>query len=83
MAAFFALSSLLLVNYKSSAAPLIALLCGMLAWLVVRQMDYAEFSELDSHFRTALASAPNADQDRTARNWEFFASGSVVDRLTQ
>ena len=55
VAAFFALSSLLLVNYKSSAAPLIALLCGMLAWLVVRQMDYAEFSELDSHFRTALA----------------------------
>lgn len=56
VAGFFALSSLLLVNYKSSAAPLIALLCGLLAWVVVRQMDYAEFHELDSHFRTALAS---------------------------
>lgn len=56
VAAFFALASLLLVNYKSSAAPLIALLCGLLAWVVVRQMDYAEFSELDSHLRIALGS---------------------------
>jgi len=56
VAAFFALASLLLVNYKSSAAPLIALLCGLLAWLVVRQMDYAEFSELDSHLRIAFGS---------------------------
>lgn len=56
IAGFFALSSLLLVNYKSSVAPLIALLCGLLAWVVVRQMDYAEFRELDSHVRTAFSS---------------------------
>lgn len=56
VAGFFALSSLLLVNYQSSVAPLIALLCGMLAWVVVRRMDYAEFIELDSHLRIALGS---------------------------
>jgi UDP-GlcNAc:undecaprenyl-phosphate GlcNAc-1-phosphate transferase len=56
VAGFFALSSLLLVNYQSSVAPLIALLCGLLAWIVVRQMDYAEFAELDSHVRMAIAS---------------------------
>ncbi len=63
IAGFFALSSLLLVNYKSSAAPLIALLCGLLAWIVVRSMDYAEFSELDEHVRAALGS-----QRRVLRN---------------
>lgn len=56
VAGFFALSSLLLVNYQSSIAPLIALLCGLLAWVVVRRMDYAEFIELDSHLRIALGS---------------------------
>jgi len=56
VAAFFALASLLLVNYTSSAAPLIALLCGVLSWVLVRQMDYAEFTELDSHVRIALGS---------------------------
>lgn len=63
VAGFFALSSLLLVNYKSSAAPLIALLCGFLAWIVVRSMDYAEFNELDEHVRIALGS-----QRRVLRN---------------
>ncbi len=63
VAGFFALSSLLLVNYKSSAAPLIALLCGFLAWIVVRSMDYAEFSELDEHVRIAFGS-----QRRVLRN---------------
>lgn len=56
VAGFFALSSLLLVNYQSSVAPLIAFLCGLLAWMVVRQMEYAEFTELDSHLRVAFAS---------------------------
>ncbi len=56
VAAAFALSSLLLVNYQSSVAPLIAVLCGLLAWMVVRLMDYAEFTELDSHVRVALGS---------------------------
>jgi UDP-GlcNAc:undecaprenyl-phosphate GlcNAc-1-phosphate transferase len=54
VAGFFALSSLLLVNYQSSLAPLIALLCGVLAWVVVRLMQYPEFTELDSHVRLAL-----------------------------
>jgi UDP-GlcNAc:undecaprenyl-phosphate GlcNAc-1-phosphate transferase len=56
VAAFFALASLLLVNYRSSLAPLIALLCGVLAWMVVRQMQYPEFAELDRHVRTGLLS---------------------------
>ncbi len=54
VAAFFALASLLLVNYQSSLAPLIALLCGVLAWMVVRQMQYPEFAELGQHVRTGL-----------------------------
>jgi len=52
LAGVFALASLLLVNYRGAASPLIALLCGILGWLVVRQMQYAEFSELDAHLRT-------------------------------
>ncbi|MBI3663814.1 MAG: undecaprenyl/decaprenyl-phosphate alpha-N-acetylglucosaminyl 1-phosphate transferase [Acidobacteria bacterium] len=52
LAALFALASLLLVNYRGATAPLIALLCGIVAWIVVRQMQYAEFAELDSHVRT-------------------------------
>ena len=56
VAAFFALASLLLVNYQSSLAPLIALLCGVLAWMVVRQTHYPEFAELDQHVRTGLRS---------------------------
>ncbi len=63
LAALFALASLLLVNYKGAAAPLIALLCGILAWIVVRQMQYAEFAELDSHVRTEWRS-----QRRVLRN---------------
>ena len=58
-----ALASLLLVNYKGATAPLIALLCGILAWIVVRQMQYAEFAELDSHVRTEWRS-----QRRVLRN---------------
>jgi UDP-GlcNAc:undecaprenyl-phosphate GlcNAc-1-phosphate transferase len=56
LAAVFALASLLLVNYKDAAGSLIALLSGILAWLVVRQMQYAEFSELDAHVRTEVRS---------------------------
>lgn len=63
LAALFALASLLLVNYKGATAPLIALLCGILAWIVVRQMQYAEFAELDSHVRTEWRS-----QRRVLRN---------------
>ncbi len=58
IAALFALSSLLLFNYTGALSPVIALLCGALAWLVVRQMQYPEFAELDAHFRLALRSQP-------------------------
>ncbi len=53
--ALFALASLLLLNYKGAIAPLIALLCGVMAWVMVRQMQYPEFAELDSHVRLALS----------------------------
>lgn len=55
MTALFALASLLLLNYQSAAAPLVALLCGAMAWVMVRQMQYPEFAELDSHVRLALS----------------------------
>jgi len=58
LAALFALSSILLVNYSGSVAPLIAVLCGAFAWIVVRQMRYPEFTELDAHIRLALSSQP-------------------------
>jgi UDP-GlcNAc:undecaprenyl-phosphate GlcNAc-1-phosphate transferase len=58
LAALFALSSLLLFNYTGALSPVIALLCGVLAWLVVSQMQYPEFAELDSHIRLALRSQP-------------------------
>lgn len=54
VAALFALASLLLLNYRGAVAPLIALLCGVMAWVMVRQMQYPEFAELDSHLRLAL-----------------------------
>ena len=58
LAALFALSSILLVNYSGSVAPLIAVICGALAWIVVAQMRYPEFSELDTHIRLAISSQP-------------------------
>ncbi|HUJ40881.1 MAG TPA: MraY family glycosyltransferase [Candidatus Acidoferrales bacterium] len=58
LAALFALSSILLVNYSGSVAPLIAVLCGAFAWIVVNQMRYPEFTELDAHIRLSLASQP-------------------------
>lgn len=58
LAALFALSSILLVNYSGSVAPLIAVLCGAFAWIVVGQMRYPEFTELDSHIRLAITTQP-------------------------
>ncbi len=58
LAALFALSSLLLVNYSGTVAPLIAVLCGAFAWIVVGQMHYPEFTELDEHIRQALSTQP-------------------------
>lgn len=58
LAALFALSSLLVFNYTGALSPVIALLCGALAWLVVSQMQYPEFAELDSHIRVTLRSQP-------------------------
>ena len=58
LAALFALSSILLVNYSGSVAPLIAVLCGAFAWIVVGQMHYPEFAELDAHIRLSLSSQP-------------------------
>ena len=58
LAGLFALSSILFVNYSGSVAPLIAILCGVLAWIVVAQMRYPEFTELDAHIRRALRSQP-------------------------
>jgi UDP-GlcNAc:undecaprenyl-phosphate GlcNAc-1-phosphate transferase len=63
LAALFALSSILLVNYSGTVAPLVAVLCGALAWMVVGQMQYPEFAELDAHIRLALRS-----QARVLRN---------------
>jgi UDP-GlcNAc:undecaprenyl-phosphate GlcNAc-1-phosphate transferase len=54
VAAIFALASLLVINYQGALAPLVALLCGILAWVVVSRMQYPEFAELDSHFRQAI-----------------------------
>jgi UDP-GlcNAc:undecaprenyl-phosphate GlcNAc-1-phosphate transferase len=51
VAALFALASLLIVNYKGAFAPVVALMCGLLAWLLVRQMQYPEFAALDTHVR--------------------------------
>ncbi|NDQ56851.1 MAG: undecaprenyl/decaprenyl-phosphate alpha-N-acetylglucosaminyl 1-phosphate transferase [Acidipila sp.] len=58
LAALFALSSLLVFNYTGAFSPVIALLCGTLAWLVVSRMQYPEFAELDSHIRQALRNQP-------------------------
>jgi UDP-GlcNAc:undecaprenyl-phosphate/decaprenyl-phosphate GlcNAc-1-phosphate transferase len=58
LAAVFALSSILLVNYSGSVVPLIAVLCGAFAWIVVGQMRYPEFTELDAHIRTVVSSQP-------------------------
>src|SRR5712692_3006141 len=58
LAALFALSSLLVFNYTGALSPVIALLCGVLSWLVVSQMQYPEFAELDSHIRLTLRSQP-------------------------
>src|SRR6202158_3665398 len=58
LAALFALSSLLVFNYTGAFSPVIALLCGTLAWLLVSRMQYPEFAELDSHIRMALRSQP-------------------------
>jgi UDP-GlcNAc:undecaprenyl-phosphate GlcNAc-1-phosphate transferase len=58
LAALFALSSILLVNYSGSVAPLIAVLCGAFAWIVLAQMRYPEFTELDAHIRLSLSSQP-------------------------
>jgi UDP-GlcNAc:undecaprenyl-phosphate GlcNAc-1-phosphate transferase len=77
LAALFALASLLLVNYKGAAAPLIALLCGILAWIVVRQMQYAEFAELDSHVRTEWRS-----QRRVLRNQILLRKATYELRAT-
>jgi UDP-GlcNAc:undecaprenyl-phosphate GlcNAc-1-phosphate transferase len=55
MTALFALASLLLLNYRGAVAPVVALLCGAMAWVMVRQMQYPEFAELDSHVRLALS----------------------------
>ncbi|MCL4524667.1 MAG: undecaprenyl/decaprenyl-phosphate alpha-N-acetylglucosaminyl 1-phosphate transferase, partial [Acidobacteria bacterium] len=77
LAALFALASLLLVNYKGATAPLIALLCGILAWLVVRQMQYAEFAELDSHVRTEWRS-----QRRVLRNQILLRKAGAELRAT-
>ena len=73
LAALFALSSLLLFNYTGALSPVIALLCGVLAWLVVGQMQYPEFAELDSHIRVALRSQP-----RVLRNQILIRKAAAV-----
>ena len=88
LAALFALSSLLLFNYTGALSPVIALLCGVLAWLVVSQMQYPEFAELDSHIRVSLRSQPRVLRNQilmrkaadvfesaasTGELWECFA----------
>jgi UDP-GlcNAc:undecaprenyl-phosphate GlcNAc-1-phosphate transferase len=73
LAALFALSSLLLFNYTGALSPVIALLCGVLAWLVVSQMQYPEFAELDEHIRTALRNQP-----RVLRNQILMRKATVA-----
>jgi len=63
VAGLFAFGSMVLLNYRNTSAPLIALVCGISAWLLVSRMQYPEFSELDSHVRLALKS-----QHLTLRN---------------
>ncbi len=82
LAALFALASLLLVNYKGATAPLIALLCGILAWIVVRQMQYAEFAELDSHVRTEVRSQRHVLRNQILLRKamaELYAAASVEE----
>ncbi|HUK52427.1 MAG TPA: MraY family glycosyltransferase [Candidatus Binatia bacterium] len=79
LAGLFALSSILLVNYSGSVAPLIALICGVLAWIVVAQMRYPEFTELDAHIRRALRTQPAVLRNqiairKTAAEFEQAAS---------
>ncbi len=54
--ALFAVAAMGLIAARGTTAPVIALICGVLAWLLVGQMQYPEFTELDSHVRLALRS---------------------------
>lgn len=72
LAAVFALASVLVVNFRGAVSPLVALLCGLLAWLVVRQMNYAEFAELDSHVRREWRS-----QKHVLRNQIFLRKAAA------
>ena len=83
LAALFAFSSILLVNYSGSVAPLIAVLCGAFAWIVVNQMRYPEFTELDAHIRLSLASQPAVLRNqiairKTLARFEGAGSGQEV-----
>ena len=77
LAALFALSSVLQVNYTGSLTPVIALLCGALAWLVVAQMQYPEFAELDAHIRLALRSQPHVLRNQIAIRKAAAAFGAT------
>jgi UDP-GlcNAc:undecaprenyl-phosphate/decaprenyl-phosphate GlcNAc-1-phosphate transferase len=77
LAALFALSSVLQVNYTGGMTPVIALLCGALAWLVVAQMQYPEFAELDAHIRLALRSQPQVLRNQIAIRKAAVAIGAT------
>ena len=72
LAGLFALSSILLVNYSGSVAPLIAILCGVLAWVVVAQMRYPEFTELDALIRRAVRTQPAVLRNQIAIRKTFL-----------
>jgi len=63
VAGLFALSAMVLLGFRGTVAPIIALVCGLGAWLLVSRMQYPEFAELDSTVRLALRS-----QHRVLRN---------------
>jgi len=85
LAAVFALSSILLVNYSGSVVPLIAVLCGAFAWIVVGQMRYPEFTELDAHIRTVVSSQPAVLRNQIAirkTSQELERAGSAPELWT-
>ena len=82
IAGLFALSSILLGNYSGTIAPLIAIICGALAWIVVAQMRYPEFTELDALIRRALRTQPAVLRNQIAirKAAAEFDQASSVDQ---
>jgi len=83
LAAVFAAASVLVVNFRGTVSPLLALLCGLLAWIVVRQMHYPEFAELDSHVRREWSSQRNVlrNQILMRKSAQSVARAGTVEEM--